>query len=51
MSTKIKLASMLFCSGKYAAAAQVLTHCEGLLGPDVAHYCGYDGRRWRSKCQ
>jgi len=39
MSTKLKYASMLYCSGHCAAAAQVLTHCEGLLGPDVHHYC------------
>jgi len=39
MSTKLKFASMLYCSGQCAAAAQVLTHCEGLLGPDVHHYC------------
>jgi len=43
MSTKLKYASMLYCSGQCAAAAQVLTHCDGLLGPDVHHYCScYD---------
>jgi len=45
MSTKLKYASMLYCSGQCAAAAQVLTHCEGLLGPDVHHYCTCDGRQ------
>jgi len=49
MSTKLKYASMLYCSGQCAAAAQVLTHCEGLLGPDVHHYCG--GRSWTGKNQ
>jgi len=44
MSTKLKFASMLYCSGQSAAAAQVLTHCEGLLGPDVHHYCTCDER-------
>ena len=52
MSTKLKFASMLYCSGQCAAAAEMLTHCEGLLGPDVAHYCGCDGRgrhlKWQS---
>jgi len=43
MSTKLKYASMLYCNDQCAAAAQVLTHCEGLLGPDVHHYCScYD---------
>ena len=44
MSTKLKYASMLYCSGQCAAAAQVLTHCESLLGPDVAHYSTCYGR-------
>jgi len=44
MSTKLKYASMLYCSGQCTAAAQVLTHCEGLLGPDVHHYCNCYGR-------
>jgi len=44
MSGKLKYASMLYCSGQYAQAAQLLTHCEGLLGSDVAHYCGCGGR-------
>jgi len=51
MSTKLKFASMLYCSGQFGAAAQVLTHCEGLLGPDVAHYCVCAGRGWPSKGQ
>jgi len=51
MSTKLKYASMLYCSGQCAAAAQVLTHCEGLLGPDVHHYCTCDGRplTWKNQ--
>jgi len=44
MSTKLKYASMLYCSGQCAAAAQLLSHCEGLLGPDVHHYCTCHGR-------
>ena len=51
MSTKLKYASMLYCSGQCAAAAQMLTHCEGLLGPDVAHYCICIGRPSKSKKQ
>jgi len=47
MSTKLKYASMLYCSGQCAAAAEMLTHCEGLLGPDVAHYCMCGGRSWQ----
>ena len=46
MSTKLKCASMLYCSGQCAEAAQVLTHCEGLLGPDVNHYCVCEDRLW-----
>jgi len=46
MSGKLKYASMLYCSGQYDQAAQMLTHCEGLLGPDVAHYCGCGGREY-----
>jgi len=42
---------MLYCSGQCAAAAQVLTHCEGLLGPDVAHYCGCSDRPWEKNEQ
>jgi len=51
MSTKLKYASMLYCSGQCAAAAQVLTHCEGLLGPDVHHYCECDERPQTGKKQ
>jgi len=51
MSTKLKYASMLYCSGQCAAAAEVLTHCESLLGPAVAHYCGCIGRQWHVKLQ
>jgi len=47
MSGKLKYASMLYCIGQYTQAADVLTHCEGLLRPDVFHYCGcaYRGMR------
>jgi len=51
MSTKLKYASMLYCSGQCAAAAQVLTHCEGHLGPDVHHYCSCDERQITGKGQ
>jgi len=51
MSTKLKYASMLYCSGQCAAAAQVLTHCEGLLGPDVHHFCNCDSRPLAHKDQ
>jgi len=44
MSGKLKYASMLYCSGQYDQAADMLNHCEGLLGPDVAHFCGCEGR-------
>jgi len=46
MSGKLKYASMLYCSGQYAQAAQMLAHCEGLLGSDVAHYCGCIGKQY-----
>jgi len=46
MSGKLKYASMLYCSGQYVQAAQLLTHCEGLLGLDVAHFCGCFSRRY-----
>jgi len=46
MSGKLKYASMLYCRGQYDQAADMLNHCEGLLGPDVAHYCGCHGRRY-----
>jgi len=39
MSGKLKYASMLYSGGQYDQAADMLNHCEGLLGPDVAHYC------------
>jgi len=48
MSTKLKFASMLYCSGQCAAAPQVLNQCEGLLGLDVAHYCICSDRPWNS---
>ena len=51
MSTKLKYASMLHCSCQCVAAAEVLTHCEGRLGPDVAHYFVCSGRHWSSKQQ
>jgi len=51
MSTKLKYSSMLYCSGQCAVAAQVLTYCEGLLGPDVAHYCTCNGRPYRDREQ
>jgi len=41
---KLKYASMLYCRGQYDQAADMLNHCEGLLGPDVAHYCVCYGR-------
>jgi len=46
MSGKLKYASMLYCCGQYAQAAHMVAHCEGLLGPDVAHYCGCVGRQY-----
>jgi len=51
MSTKLKYASMLYCSGQCAASAQVLTHCEGLLRPDVHHYCECVGRPMTGRAQ
>jgi len=39
MSGKLKYASMLYCSGQFEQAADMLIHCEGLLGPDVVHDC------------
>jgi len=47
MNGKLKYASMLYCSGQYDQAADMLNHCEGLLGPDVAHICVCDGRHNR----
>jgi len=50
MSTKLKYASMLYCSDQCAVAAQVLTYCDGLLGPDVHHYCTcYDRPQTRKR--
>jgi len=46
MSGKLKYASMLYCRGQYDQAADMLNHCEGLLGPDVAHFCGCHGRSY-----
>jgi len=40
ISGKLKYASMLYCSGQYEKAAEMLNHCESLLGPDVEHLCG-----------
>jgi len=39
VNSKLKYASMLYCSGQYDQAADMLNHCEGLLGPDVSHSC------------
>jgi len=36
---KLKCVSMLYCSGQYDKAADMLNHCESLLGHDVDHYC------------
>ena len=44
MFGKLKYASMLYCSGQYDQAAEMLNHCESLLGPDVAHFCGCSDR-------
>ncbi|XP_052815342.1 uncharacterized protein LOC128242290 [Mya arenaria] len=44
LSSRLKFASMLYCSGHYEAAANCLTYCEGLLGPAVWPYCGCMGR-------
>jgi len=46
MSGKLKYASMLYCRGQYDQAAHMLNHCEGLLGPDVAHICVCVGRHY-----
>ncbi|XP_052769320.1 uncharacterized protein LOC128209351 [Mya arenaria] len=45
MSSRLKFASMLYCSRQYEEAAEVLTYCEGLLGPEVWQCCGHDGRK------
>ena len=47
MNGKLKYASMLYCRGQYDQAADMLNHCEGLIGPDVAHICGCRGRCYR----
>ncbi|XP_052814438.1 uncharacterized protein LOC128241515 [Mya arenaria] len=39
LSSRLKFASMLYCSGQYEAAASVLSYCEGLLGPHVWQHC------------
>ena len=46
---KLKYASMLYCSGQYDQAADFLNHCEGLLGPDVAHSCGCYDRKYKNQ--
>ena len=46
MNGKPKYASMLYCRGQYDQAADMLNHCEGLLGPDVAHFCRCYGRHY-----
>ena len=35
---KLKYASMLSCTGQFTQAAEMLTHCEVLMGSDVAHH-------------
>jgi len=37
---------MLYCSGQYDQATDMLNQCESLLGPDVAHYCTCNGREY-----
>ncbi|XP_052814354.1 uncharacterized protein LOC128241464 [Mya arenaria] len=39
LSSRLKFASMLYCSGQYEAAAAVLRYCDGLLGPHVLQHC------------
>jgi len=46
MNSKLKYASMLYCRSQYDQAADMLNHCEGLLGPDVAQYCRCPGRNY-----
>jgi len=46
MYGRLKYASMLYCIGQYDQAADMLNHCESLLGPDVAHYCFCTGRSY-----
>ncbi|XP_052776089.1 uncharacterized protein LOC128213979 [Mya arenaria] len=45
LSSRLKFASMLYCSGQYEAAANCLTFCEGLLGPAVWQCCACSGRQ------
>ncbi|XP_052766967.1 uncharacterized protein LOC128207840 [Mya arenaria] len=45
MSSRLKFASMLYCRGQYDEAAEVLTYCEGLLGPEVWQYCTHRERK------
>ncbi|XP_052777135.1 uncharacterized protein LOC128214611 [Mya arenaria] len=47
LSSRLKFASMLYCSGQYEAAANCLTYCEGLLGPAVWQCCECRGRQKR----
>jgi len=49
MNGKLKYASMLYCSGQYDEAADILIHCESLIVPDVAHHCGCCGRNYHFK--
>ncbi|XP_052814141.1 uncharacterized protein LOC128241232 [Mya arenaria] len=39
LSSRLKFASMLYCSGQYEAAAAMLSYCEGLLGQHVWQRC------------
>jgi len=49
LSGKLQYASMLYCSAQYDQAVDMLNHCEGLLGPDVAHYCGCEDRTYHDQ--
>ncbi|XP_052817662.1 uncharacterized protein LOC128243767 [Mya arenaria] len=44
LSSRLKYASMLYCSGQYEAAADCLAYCESLLGPAVWQCCSCGGR-------
>ncbi|XP_052817661.1 uncharacterized protein LOC128243766 [Mya arenaria] len=44
LSSRLKFASMLYCSGQYEAAADCLAYCESLLGPAVWQFCSCYGR-------
>jgi len=46
MSGKLKYASMLYSSGQYDQAADMLNLCESLLGPDVGFICGSNNRSY-----